>query len=214
MCSTSSQGAIGTTEQETDRMDTLEGEIKKLKQDQEKGNVQMALAQVRTLALRQSTSNAFLLAAVENLYDTAVNANNEEKDMYKMTLKACRENDKAGPLHGLIIKLVGNDTAKKAQVAIDSWKKALKKADKELKEEKKKEDLVSPYFQYAAPRLTPQYGQAFNYSWRGRGRPNRGGFRGARTCFLCRSPDHIVATCPFNTFSGGAKEASNTLKHE
>ena len=105
-------------------------ELKRIRQTQGDGTVKTALAQVRTLSLRQSTSNAILLASVENLYDVAEAIGHEDKDLYKLTLKACRENENGGPLQGLIIKLLGDDTAKRTQAAIDTWKKDSKKRGK------------------------------------------------------------------------------------
>ena len=106
-----------------DRFHLLEGEIKRLKQAQEGTNVQMALTQVRTLALRSSTPNGVLLASLESLHDTAVAADHHDKELFKMALKASRDNDSSGSLHGLVTRLLSTESAKKAQTAVDAWKK-------------------------------------------------------------------------------------------
>ena len=98
-----------TTGTVDDRIEMLEGELERMKQTQEKANVQLALSQVRTLATRSSSTNSVLIAALESLYDATTISNHAQKDTYKFALKACRENESSGPLHGLIIRLLGTE---------------------------------------------------------------------------------------------------------
>ena len=64
--------------------------------------------------------------------------------------KACRENSLSGKLHGLIIKLVGTEAAKKAQTAIEGWRKAEKKAAKDKEapssESLQQHQMLTPHF--------------------------------------------------------------------
>ena len=116
-----------------------------MKQTQEKANVQLALSQVRTLAIRSSSTNSVLIAALESLYDATTISNHAQKDTYKFALKACRENESSGPLHGLIIRLLGTDEAKKTQVALEAWKKSQKKNIQESKEDNIDDKTTSNY---------------------------------------------------------------------
>jgi hypothetical protein len=207
---------------ESTRLQTLESELKRLRQDHDGGSVTTALAQVRTLALRVSTSNGVLVAALETLYDAAVLADHVEKDHYKMALKACRENDAGGPLHALITRLVGTDSARKAQIAVDSWKKTMKKAEKENekgaddkddKEKGKKTGADTSMWSQFAPLLF----QGFSGMQRGRGRGrylNRMPPQAPRACYLCRSTDHFMAACPLNVNAQAGKvdHAGKSLK--
>ena len=190
-----------------DRMETLEREIKKLKKSSDAGNVDLALAQVRMLAGRSSTSNEVLIAAMEALHDAASFCDHTDKDLFKMAVRACRENDHGGPLHGLIIKLIGTDTAKKAQTAVDAWKKVQKKCNKKNEHSNKAASevgntptsLMNSQSQFLS-NLVTQFAGRFShrpYQFRGRGR----GFRrpspsANRPCFLCQSTDHWASTCP------------------
>jgi hypothetical protein len=189
---------------ELTRIQTIESEMKRLRQEQEGGSVKSALSQVRTLALRSSTPNGVLLAALEQLHDIAVVADHPDKDAYKMAMKACRDNDGSGQLHGLVTRLLGTDSAKKAQTAVDSWKKYLKKAEKEkqdkdresVKDDKKQKGKETNLFDQVIPLLF----QSFLPSrGRGRGRPfQRSGQSSVRTCYVCRSSDHLMSGCPLN----------------
>jgi hypothetical protein len=184
------------------RIDELEKSLKRLKDDHERGSVESALKQVRTLALRQSTDNGVLIAAMENLYDTASRADHEDLEVFKIALKMCRENDKSGPLQTLVTRLVGTDQARKAQSAVDTWRKAKKKEEKEKKDiEKEKDKDKEKKFDQA---MQGGYGY-------GSYQNNRRGFRGRRNfrfgsrvnsnyrnCFLCNSPDHFARFCPQN----------------
>jgi hypothetical protein len=106
------------------------------------------------------------------------------------------------------MKLLGTESAKKAQTAIDSWKKTMKKEQKGEKADKDKakakdterEDYRSQYYQFQPP-----WYQSPRPSFRPRG--FRGGrrlwnqfprFPAARpfACFLCNSLDHFVKDCP------------------
>ena len=158
-----------------------------------------ALAQVRTLALRSTSSNQVLLAALETLYDVATNTSHDEADTYKMALKACRDQEELGPLHGLVTKLLGTEMAKKTQTAVDSWKKAMNKKTA------KKEDMQT---QSPAPASwSNQYVGSFG-GGRGRGRgfrnPNRP--TAPRACFICRSVEHLLQNCPYNVFNNKEKQ--------
>jgi len=96
-----------------DRMEAIENELKRLKDSSSLSTVEASLGQVRALALRSSTSNSVLIAALENLSDCAAVNGHPDADTYKMVLKACRDSEDIGPLHGLINKLIGSDIAKK-----------------------------------------------------------------------------------------------------
>ena len=97
-----------------------------MKETQEIGTVEAVLSQVRTLAL---CTNTVLIAAMETLSDTAWRVDHKDKGHFKMSLKACREQESEGDLHSLIIKLLGSDVAKKVNTSIEAWKKALKKSE-------------------------------------------------------------------------------------
>ena len=177
--------------------------------------MQSALSQVRTLALRTTTPNQVLLASVEHLYDLASASSHKDTEIYKMALKACRENEGAGRLHSLVTKLLGTDAAKKTQTAIDQWHKVAKK---EKEGEKKKEDQGSSY-PVMPGQSVPSYpvmpGQSvpsypvmpgpspwfYPYQRPSRGRGRGGRPMGPRTCFICKSTDHMVSGCPHNTFT-------------
>ena len=199
----------------------LQEEVKKMKSDQEQfkyDSVEFHLQQVRTLALRPSTPNEVMLATVETLYDTANALKHPDTDTYKIALKACRENVNSGKLHGLVTKLLGTDAAKKAQSAIEAWKKAERKKEKQ---EGKDKDTPSTNVNNTAansmnnvPNQMQGFGQAPPPWWfgnfgatgyqsfqrpsfyRGRG---RGGRTNNRQCFICRSSDHMVSSCPYNS---------------
>jgi hypothetical protein len=133
-----------------------------------------------------------------------------------MALKACRENDKGGKLHCLVTKLLGTESAKKVQTAIDSWRKTMKKeqkgekADKAKAKDTEREDYRSQYYQFQPPQFQPpQFQPPWYRSPRPSFRPR--GFRGGRrpwnqfprfpaarpfACFLCNSLDHFVKDCP------------------
>ena len=119
--------ATKKTAQEIEGIEELEEQFLQLKQQQEKGHVDALLAQVRTLAMRPHTDNDLLIATLENLYDVANLLSHPNTETYEVALKACRENSSSGKLHGLIIKLVGTEAAKKAQTAILGWRKAEKR---------------------------------------------------------------------------------------
>ena len=181
------------------------------------------LHQVRNLAKRPATSNDVLLAAIETLYDSANMASHPDVETYKMTLHACREHSQEVPLQGLVIKLLGTDAAKKAPTAIDQWKKVNKtKSSKSESAEKKTEGAATvstskPDANQMNPNNIPPWlafglGNPFHYpgfsgysafpgGYPGRNMRGRGRGRGTgRHCFLCRSTDHMLAACPYNTF--------------
>jgi len=193
----------------TDRLSEVENELKKLKESHSAGGVEYALKQVRNLALRSSTDNGVLLAAMESLHDAAVITNHADAPIYKMTLKSCRENDDTGyPLHTLITKMIGDEASKKAQAAIDAWQKSARKA-KQMKEEAKGKKNSSTDENGDRPSTSTWFP---SFASRGRGsRQYAGrGRRGAASgCFICKSPEHFMRNCPFNSFGGpsvGKKE--------
>ena len=102
--------------------------MKKMKKDVGQVSVDTALAQVRTMALRSTTPNEVLLAAMETLSDAAQRIGHKEADHYKLSLKMLKEYEHWGPLNSLVIKLVGSDVAKKVNACVDTWKKALTKS--------------------------------------------------------------------------------------
>lgn len=187
-----------------DRLQALEEEVKRMRQEKEMGSVDSALQQVRTLALRSTTPNGVLLSSMESLYDTAVRASHEDQELYKTALRACRENDTKGDLHGLITKLIGTDSAKKAQTAIEAWSKTMRKMGKDKEQEKAKgkmDTTVGTMPRSMGPQSYGQgQGQGFLYYPRARGRGySRGGYnRPPRACFICKSLQHMVANCPQN----------------
>ena len=160
--------------------------------------------------MRPHTDNDLLIAALENLYDVANLCSHPNTETYKVALKACRENSSSGKLHGLIIKLVGTEAAKKAQTAIEGWRKSEKKAakDKEAPSSEKPATAsnVNAPFQAQNPWLfgMPQFGSPWNpFSMRSqtRGRGRGGRQYTSRQCFICRSPEHMVSACPHNTYN-------------
>jgi hypothetical protein len=195
--------------QQVDGMEDIQKQLLRLQQQQEKGNVENLLAQVRTLAMRPHTENDLLIASLENLSDAANLYNHADAETFKLALKACRENSASGKLHGLVIKLLGTDAAKKAQVAIEGWRKAAQKASKEKDNPTPNKSIPvtghnvgSPQFPqnpWYSPFPTP-FGQfAPRPLGRGRGRGMRPYM--PRQCLICKSGDHLVSACPFNTFN-------------
>ena len=92
-------------------LDTLEQEVKRLREKGSQVAVETALGQVRALALRSTTPNAALVAALETLSDSAIVHNHKDTEHFKMVLKACRDNEGEGPLQTLITKLLGTEAA-------------------------------------------------------------------------------------------------------
>ena len=99
--------------EDVDRLQAMEEEIKHLKKNSGAASVETALGQVRAQALRASTQNSVIAAALETLADIASANNHKEQDHFKMNFKAARENEYIGPLHTLITKLLGMHVAKK-----------------------------------------------------------------------------------------------------
>ena len=162
--------------------------------------MEACLSQVRALALRAATPNGILLAALESLSDSAAAHGHEEAETYRMVLKACKECEGDGPVHGLINKLIGSELAKKISTSMEGWRKTLRK------EERKAPRSQAHQPQHSQPGLFPHVGHNFYpptpppawMSFRGRprgGRP-RGGPSRPRACYLCKSTDHILADCP------------------
>ena len=112
------------------RLAIVEEELKRLREEKHQSTVAQILQQVRTLARRPTTSNDVLIASLENLYDEANLTGHEDTELFKTTLQACRTNFTEGQLHGLITKLIGTEAAKKAQAAIDQWRRAEAKSVK------------------------------------------------------------------------------------
>jgi len=193
----------------TTRLEVVESELKRMKDESSATSVQMHLNQVRTLARRPTSTNDGLLAAVEALYDVANATGHKQTESYKTALQACRENCSGGRLHSLVTKLLGTEAAQKAQTAIDAWKKAESKAAKT----EAHESPSSGSKQEAAPRLDSGFPNFPGFPWfpwgpppfsgrpfRGRGRGRGAGPPSGRQCFICKSPDHVLNECPFNTF--------------
>ena len=166
--------------------------------------MEAALSQVRALALRTTTDNAVLVAALEALADTAAAHNHADADQYKLVLKACRDSEALGPLHGLINKLIGTEMAKKIATSLEGWKKALKKEGPQANSNNQQQQASSgsrtgsqgfmppgPFGPYGGP--PPHWPPFGNFRGRGRGRPQ--GPR-PRTCYYCKSPDHLLMECP------------------
>jgi len=209
------------------RIKILEDKLKTLEQEHGGGSVKSALEQVRTLAGRLSTPNGVLISAMEQLFDAATRVDHPDIDIYKSALRACRENDSVGPLHGLITKLLGKECERKTQSAVDSWLTNIKKWEKEKHVD---EPAVPPMPvvpqpwgssqpQFPGPNWPqlqnfpgpPVWYSGFSYQGargRGRGRGMRGPGQ-SRVCFLCKSPDHFVANCPANQL---AKKATDPTK--
>ena len=187
------------------RLMLLEAELAEMRASQGQGTVQNALAQVRVLALRASTSNTVLIAAMETLADAAQRVNDKQAEHFKMSLKACRENEKEGRLHSLITKLIGSEEAKKVNSSLDAWKKGITKAEKTEKE-KKGDGQPPELMAQIMGMMMGQFHPGMGMRGRGRGR-GRGAYsrqptyqypQGQRLCYSCQSPDHISRNCPRN----------------
>ena len=196
------------------RLDSLEVEIKRLREQGSQNAVETALGQVRALALRSTTPNATLVAALEHLSDTAIVHGHSDCEHYKMVLKACRDNEGEGPLQTLITKLLGTEAAKKVATGLESWRKAVAKSKPTGGDKTTPVNNPQPLMQHPAYPSTPPpfwmsqnpwlsfppYGMFPNpHRGRGRGR-GRGAYnpsskQNPRLCFNCKSPDHIVSEC-------------------
>jgi hypothetical protein len=183
-----------------------------------KVSVETALAQVRALADRPTSTNASLVAAMEVLSDIAIINEHVEREHFKIALKAVRQREHVStPLHGLIVKLIGSDVSKKVNSSVDSWLKANKRltsSDLSLNPQSNVFDQFNrwPYnasnqfsnpqnqnWQYPSQQMTP--GSFRGGRW---GRPQR--FRGPprfptqhqplRACYACKATDHLMDKCP------------------
>ena len=194
----------GQNAKDSPRLDQLEQEMKKMRGSGTTA-VDTALAQVRALADRTSTTNSSLIAALEVLSDQAAIHNHPDKEQFKMALKVVRAKEDMGvPLQGLVIKLVGTDAAKKVNASVDSWLKAQKKrpssSEGASKNSKDKESDPSSSQGLANPLLiaqtVAQVQAAQQGAWRGRSRgSNRPRYSAARLCYICKSPEHLAAKC-------------------
>ena len=184
-------------EDDGDRLTSIEKELKRLREGNAHSSVDAALGQVRALALRSSTDNAVLVAALETLADLAAAHSHEDAQQYKLVLKACQDSEALGPLHGLINKLIGTDMAKKIASSLEGWKKSLKRDDGKTPQRPQPQQqgnhqppMMGGFYPGPPP---PPWAQFGNFRGRGRGRP-QGAYRTKR-CFLCNSPDHLVMEC-------------------
>ena len=172
----------------------MEDEIKRLKENSGAASVETALGQVRALALRASTHNSALVAALETLADIASANNHKEQDHFKMILKAARENEYVGPLHTLITKLLGTDVAKKVSSGLETWRKSV------LKEG----GLAGNQHHWGYPGPGAYGGPPPPWfmgpmAGRGRGARGRGRHSGPpkpKACFNCKALDHFAIHCP------------------
>jgi hypothetical protein len=127
----------------------LEEQMKDMKNTAGQVTVETALAQVRALADRSTSTNASLIASLEVLSDQASINNHADKEHYKIALKAVRGKEKCQtPLQGLVVKLIGSDAAKKVNASVDSWLKANKKTIDQNLPFKPPHDFEDPNAQY------------------------------------------------------------------
>ena len=166
-----------------------------------------ALAQVRALAGRDSSSNSSIISAVEVLVDTAGVHNHPDRQQYKTALKVIREKETAGyPLNSLAIKLLGNEVEKKVYSSAETWLKAQRKIREKPDETVRSgtssgSDLATILQLLQQPQTYGAYRRGRGF--RGRGSGSRPGT--TRLCYLCKSPDHLVQSCPKLGEAGGEK---------
>ena len=200
-------------------METLERELKQLREDTDSGSVESALSTVRTLAGKsKGVPPANLLAAVEHLSDVATRVNHSEADFYRGALKEARQHDEASNFRHLIVRLLGSSVEKKIAASVDSWRKVNKSVGGAMvpssKGEQGEQKMSSGAYSYQFPHFViPKfdgagYGPPMNRG-RGRGFGGRGrgfGNRGPLRCFWCNEIGHVMENCQ------AAKEARQNSK--
>ena len=188
---------------ELDRIAALEEQYRELRQQTGSASVSTALNQVRALALRQTTPNSVMIAALETLYDAAMANGDEEGETYKLVLKVSRENENSGPLQGLVTKLLGTASAKAVTSGVEAWRRSL--PSKPSSWESQHFGSPPPWAQHwlGAPQQGQYSGPPHGYfaappRGRGRGSRGRGQSNGPRKCYGCQATDHLLSQCPNN----------------